>query len=72
MSLQIFSIQVISDQKKHKHVQGQACPLKGPAREAFPSPRAGSLITTQKEHILDNNSHEFHIFWGVIIPKTLN
>ena len=30
------------------------------------------LITTQKEHILDNNSHEFHIFLVVIIPKTLN
>ena len=30
------------------------------------------LITTQKEHILDNNSHEFHIFWVVIMPKTLN
>ena len=30
------------------------------------------LITTQKEHILDNNSHEFHVFWVVIMPKTLN
>ena len=32
----------------------------------------GGMITTQKEHILDNNSHEFHIFWVVIMPKTLN
>ena len=30
------------------------------------------LITTRKEHILDNNSHEFHVFWVVIMPKTLN
>ena len=30
------------------------------------------LITTQKEHILDNNSYEFHIFWAIIMPKTLN
>ena len=30
------------------------------------------LITTQKEHILDNNSHEFHIFCVVIMPKILN
>ena len=22
----------------------------------------GGGITTQKEHILDNNSHEFHVF----------
>ena len=32
----------------------------------------GGMITTQKEHILDNNSHDFHIFWVVIMPKTLN
>ena len=30
------------------------------------------MITTQKEYILDNNSHEFHIFWVVIMPKTFN
>ena len=30
------------------------------------------VITTQNEHILYNNSHEFHIFWVVIMPKTLN
>ena len=32
----------------------------------------GLPITTQKEHILDNNFHEFHVFWVVIMPKTLN
>ena len=30
------------------------------------------VIATQKEHILDNNSHEFHIFWAVNMHKTLN
>ena len=27
------------------------------------------LITTQKPHILDNNSHEFRTFWVVIMPN---
>ena len=31
-----------------------------------------TLITTQKEHILNNNSHEFHTFWVVIMPKIPN
>ena len=30
------------------------------------------MITIQKEHIVNNNSHEFHVFWVVIMPKTLN
>ena len=30
------------------------------------------VIATQIEHILDNNSHEFHIFWAVNMHKTLN
>ena len=30
------------------------------------------MITTQKDHMLDNNSYEFHVFWVVIMPKTLN
>ena len=27
---------------------------------------------TKKKHILYSNSHEFHIFWVVIMPKMLN
>ena len=30
------------------------------------------MITTKKEHILNNNSHEFHIFWVVIMPNIPN
>ena len=27
------------------------------------------LITTEKPYILDTNSHEFHIFWAIIVPN---
>ena len=29
----------------------------------------GGMITTQKPYILNNNSHEFHTFWVVIMPN---
>ena len=30
------------------------------------------MITTQKEHILGNNSHEIHLFWVIIMSKIPN
>ena len=32
----------------------------------------GGMITSQKEHIINNNCHAFHILWVVIMPKTPN
>ena len=29
----------------------------------------GGMITTKKQHILNNNYHEFHTFWVVIMPN---
>ena len=40
--------------------------------QGYPGYPKRSCLLLKKKHVLDNNSHEFHIFWVVIMPKTLN
>ena len=68
-----FSNAKFSGCKVEKKSTSGTCHFLGHSLVSWHSKKQNSyLITTQKKHILDNNSHEFHVFWVVIMPKTLN